>query len=219
MNKSIRACIFDMDGTLVKNHQYHLEAWMKFWEKHKIHVSRQQMLEQFGRKNREILEAILGKTFTDIEAEALAAEKEELYRNLYRPHIRPIDGLYEFLNQLKKRKIKLALATSAPPLNVDFVLDALNLRFYFDCIVDATMVERGKPHPDIFLKAAACAGELPVNCLVFEDANAGIQSAREAGCLVVAMLTTHSRHELNESDAYIHSFAEWPRLFEVFRLG
>jgi beta-phosphoglucomutase family hydrolase len=219
MNKSIRACIFDMDGTIVKNHEYHLEAWIMFWKKRNIQVSRQQMLEQFGRKNREILEAISGKSYTEEEAEALAAEKEELYRNLYRPHIKPVEGLNEILNELKKKKIKVALATSAPPPNVDFVLEALNLRSDFECIVDASMVDKGKPHPDIFLKAAACAGESPENCLVFEDANAGLQAAREAGCNVVAMLTTHSRNELGEADIYIHNFTEWPRLFEVFQIG
>jgi beta-phosphoglucomutase len=216
MNKLIRACIFDMDGTIVKNHEYHLEAWIKFWENHGMQVTRQQMLQQFGRKNREILEAISGKIYTEAEAEALAAEKEELYRKLYLPHIRPVDGLIPLLNEFRNKGLKLSLATSAPPPNVDFVLDALGIRGYFDCIVDATMVDKGKPHPDIFLKAAFCVGEAPSQCLVFEDANAGLEAARRAGCSVVALLTTHSREELGEADAYISDFTQWPHIAAKF---
>lgn len=209
-NNILRACIFDMDGTMVQNHEFHLQAWMQFWEKRGLKVTREQMLAQFGRKNREILEAISGVSYTESEAEALAEEKEKLYRELYKPHVKPVDGLPELLEFLRREGIKRALATSAPRANVDFILDALGLTAVFECIVDASMVDRGKPHPDIFLKAAACVGELPAQCLVFEDANAGLEAARRAGCRVVALLTTHSRHELGEADFYINDFTEWP---------
>ncbi|MGC8864498.1 MAG: HAD family hydrolase [Bacteroidales bacterium] len=210
MSNTLRACIFDMDGTMVKNHEFHLQAWIQFWEKHGVKVSREQMLAHFGRKNREIIEAISGVSYSDNAAEALAAEKEELYRELYKPHVKAVDGLPELLECLRKSGIKIALATSAPRANVDFILDALGLRTLFDCIVDASMVDRGKPHPDIFLKAAACAGALPAHCLVFEDANAGLEASRRAGCRVVALLTTHNRQELGEADFYIKDFTEWP---------
>lgn len=210
MSNILRACIFDMDGTMVRNHEFHLQAWIQFWEKRGLKVTREQMLAQFGRKNREILEAISGVSYSDSEAEALAAEKEEMYRELYKPHVKAVEGLPELLECLRRSGIKRALATSAPRVNVDFILDALGLRSLFDCIVDASMVDKGKPHPDIFLKAAACAGEHPAHCLVFEDANAGLEAARRAGCRVVALLTTHPRHELGEADFYMNDFKEWP---------
>lgn len=208
-----------MDGTIVKNHEYHLQAWMRFWKNRGIQVTRQQMLQQFGRKNREILEAIIGHSISEEEAEWLAAEKEAFYRELYRPFIQPVDGLVSFLNKLRALGMKLGLATSAPTVNVNFVLDALRIRPFFDCIVDATMVERGKPHPDIFLKAAACVGVTPQKCLVFEDANAGIEAAQKAGCRVVALLTTHERFDLRDADLYIKDFTQWPLVAQKFKLN
>jgi beta-phosphoglucomutase-like phosphatase (HAD superfamily) len=101
----------------------------------------------------------------------------------------------------------LAVATSAPPENVDFVLDTLNLRQFFPIIVDETQVSKGKPDPEIYLKTANLLHANPKQCIVFEDSLSGIQAAKNAGMLVIGVTTTHSAQELaNQVAGTIENF-------------
>ena len=102
------------------------------------------------------------------------------------------------------------MATGAPQQNIDFILDGLDLRRDFRCVVDPTQYSHSKPAPDCYLRAAALLGVAPANCTVFEDAVAGIQSAHAAGMRVVAITTTNPRATLQSAgaDRIIDSFAE-----------
>lgn len=186
-----RALIFDMDGTIVDNMAFHTDSWLRFFEQ------RGQVLDAddffratAGRQGREIMRTYLGEHLTDEELALLDYEKESLYRELYAPHRKAVDGFDELIAQAKANGVKLAVGTAAPPANVEFTLDGLDLRRHFDAIVGATDVARGKPHPDVFLKAAELCDVAPEHCIVFEDAPLGVEAARRAGMRCIVLTTT-----------------------------
>lgn len=117
-------------------------------------------------------------------------------------------GLEELLKDLKSHKIKIALATSAPPANVKFTLGRTGLKKYFKVIIDAAGVKLGKPNPDIFLKAAKRLKVSAKNCIVFEDTFMGIDAAKRAKMKVVGVATSHKSGELKHTDLIIKDFSK-----------
>ena len=189
----IQAFIFDMDGVLVDNSRYHLLAWREYVTRNKIDVPPEIDLEtMMGKRNPEIFRELLGEKITPEEARQQGDELETLYRELYRPHIRPVEGLTDLLKEIRRRGHRIGLASSAPQVNVDFVLDELKLRSWFEVILSEKDAVKGKPHPAIFLAMSERLGVPPGCCLVFEDSLAGIEAAIRAGCRCVALATTHA---------------------------
>lgn len=206
---NIEAAIFDMDGVIVDNDKYHLQAYEQFCIMKGFRFSEPDFCTKyFGRSNHDILCGITGKQLTHEETSIMGEEKEQIYRRLYSPFIAPIPGLLPFLDELKKAGKKIALASSAPTSNVDFVVDSLKIRHFFDVLVDSHMVSQAKPNPEIYLKAASLLGVTPTKCVVFEDSHAGIRSAQGAGMQVVALATTHSREELKYMPHIIDSYCD-----------
>lgn len=136
------------------------------------------------------------KEMTRAEVEVLEEEKELLYRKFYAEHRKPAEGLLAFLTELRSRGIKTALATSAGPGNIDFIVDGLGIRDQFDAIIGGAEVTKGKPDPEIYLKAAALVGVEPADCWVIEDSLQGIASGLAAGARVVGITTSHTAAEL-----------------------
>ncbi|RYC71086.1 MULTISPECIES: HAD family hydrolase [Spirosoma] len=196
------AALFDMDGVLIDNTDFHINAWLHFSQQHHRPITRDQYLEHInGRVSADAMAYVFQRPVSPGELIVLTEEKEAIYRNLYRPHLQPAAGLLSFLNALKAAHVGLAVGTSAPMSNVTFTLDGLPLRPYFNAVVDASMVQRGKPDPEIYLKAAERVGVPPARCVVFEDAFAGIEAGLRAGMAVVAVATTHTRAELETTGA------------------
>jgi len=204
-----KAAIFDMDGVLVDNHHYHLIAWREFCELKGIPFNDDEFrVKYFGKNNYDILSGLIEKEITQAEVDLLGEEKEALYRTIYKPHIKPVKGLKNFLIALKAKGLKLAVATSANKPNLDFVVKELKLKSHFNLLVDASYVAKSKPHPDIYLKTAELLGAAPNKCIVFEDSVSGINAATAAGMDVVALLTTHQRHELPPAQLFINDFTD-----------
>jgi beta-phosphoglucomutase family hydrolase len=190
MPSQIAALVFDMDGTLVDNMRYHEQSWVEFFKRRGRDIDPESFFKQTaGRHNREIMLDWIGASLTQEELAALAEEKESLYRELYAPHRKAVIGFEAFAVQARAAGLKLAVATSAPPANVAFILDALDLRKYFDVVVDSSGVKRGKPHPDIYLAAARQLAVPAECCIAFEDAPAGVASAQAAGMPCVVLTT------------------------------
>lgn len=183
------ALIFDMDGTIVDNMRVHNEAWAAWHKKHGLPFDEATFFERTaGRHNPEIIGALLpGKS--EQELLALGEEKEALYREIYAPRVRALDGFMALIDAADARHIPSAVGTAAPPGNIAVVLDTLNIRNRFATIVSPSQGYRGKPHPDMFLAAAERMNVRPEQCLVFEDAPLGVEAARNAGMKAVAMLT------------------------------
>jgi beta-phosphoglucomutase family hydrolase len=190
MPSPVKALVFDMDGTLVDNMRYHERAWIAFFEKRGLSIDAELFFKQTaGRHNREIMRDWIDPNLSEEQILALAEEKEGLYRALYAPHRHVLGGFEAFALAAKARGLRLAVATSAPPANIDFILDALDLRQHFNVVVGASHVKRGKPHPDIYLRAAEELRIAPAACIAFEDAPAGVESANAAGMTCVALTT------------------------------
>lgn len=195
------AVIFDMDGVIVDNHQYHLKSWLSFFEKHNISMSEDEYKQKVnGRPMQEVILDLFDKDMSPEQASALGNEKEILYRDMYRKDIKPAAGLKQFLDILVQNNIPRAVATSAPPANVQFTMENTGLATYFPAIVDGTMVHKGKPDPEVYLIAAKKLNMPPEQCIVFEDAMLGIQSGKNAGMKVVGVATTHTRQELEQAN-------------------
>lgn len=205
-----------MDGVVVDNHQYHFKAWMAFAQKYKFNLNAEIYRDTFnGKTNADLFKMIFGSV-TDEQMKTLADEKEGMYQELYLEHMRAHTGLVEFLEYLKAQKIKIALGTSAPTGNVDFTLDRLRLRHFFEVIVDGSQVERGKPDPQVYQLCAMKLGLEPKHCFVFEDSLAGLESGERAGCRIVGVATSHKPFELEvKTNLIIHDFTEAKTLLKI----
>lgn len=195
------ALIFDMDGVIVDNHAYHLKAWLSFFDQHQIAMSEEEYKQKVnGRTMQEIIATLFDKDHSPEQIRRLGEEKEALYRDMYQRAIQPTPGLRQFLDVLDQNNIPRAVATSAPPANVQFTMKKTGLAAYFPVIVDDTMVSRGKPDPEVYLTAAQQLDMPPAGCIVFEDAMLGIQAGKNAGMKVVGLATTHAREELERTE-------------------
>ena len=162
------SAVFDMDGVIVDNRDFHFRAWEKFAREHGLPFDPEYFKNNlFGRVNRDILKGLFKADLPLEEAALYAREKEALYRQLYKGHVRPAAGLVDLLEELKSAGITTAVATAAPRINLDLVLDEADLRPYFDVLVDIAAVRKGKPAPDLYLKAVSYTHlTLPTICSV-----------------------------------------------------
>ena len=203
------AVIFDMDGVVVDNIPYHFDAWRQFAARYGLALSDDELTRYMnGRVAKEVLEYLFKKELTAEEVHRYTEEKEGVYRDLYRPHLEPTEGLLSFLETLRTESIPTAVATSAPYSNIDFTLGGTGTRPYFREIVDARHVKRGKPDPEIYLQAAGRLGMAPHQCIVIEDALLGVQAGLGAGMKVIGITTTHTAAELSNTHLVIADFRE-----------
>lgn len=207
----IKGVIFDMDGVLVNNMSVHFEAFSAMAERYNIEAKEEFDFSHLnGRGNDDIINALFPQEIVAAKGvEALAAEKEALYREIYAPKIVPTKGLTQLLGLLSQRGIRCAVGSSGPKLNVEFVLERCHIAPYFDVRISGDMVTRCKPDPEIFLTAANRLGLQPEECLVFEDAISGIRAAQAAGMKVVALSSTHTLEQLIEAkpDRIVEDFS------------
>lgn len=195
-----QAIIFDLNGTMIDDMHFHLEEWYNVIVNHLgANLTLQQVKAQMYGSNFELFERVFGQgRYTPEEIETIAMMKERQYQERYRPHLRLIEGLPAFLERIAQHHIKLGIASAAPPFNIDFVLDNLNIRSQFGTVVSAADVKKSKPDPEPFLKAAQNLGVAPEHCLVFEDAPKGIEAALRAGMNAVAITTIHNESEFSQ---------------------
>ena len=208
----IRGALFDMDGTLVDNTDVHFKAFEIFCNRYGVKDWQEKFAAVIGMGNGDILRALLGNEAVDKwGVEALADEKEAIYREIYAPTIAPVEGLRELLERLRREGVRCAVGSSGCRTNVDFVLERCRIGEFFEARVSGDRVSRCKPDPEIYLTAAAELGLEPSDCLVFEDASAGIEAADRAGVRrTVALTTSLSAEALRTSSAayVVRNFAE-----------
>jgi beta-phosphoglucomutase len=204
------AVIFDMDGTLIDNTRYHYKSWQALFKKHgKGDLTKETYYTEIsGVPVFQSIKRIFGSEYDEVGLKKLFEEKEEFYRKEYAPHVKPIDGLEPFLADLKKAEVKMAMATSASITDINFILDRIPIRQYFDAIIDSTMVKEPKPSPQIFLKAAQVLNMRPENCVVFEDSLAGIKAANSGNMKVVGITTGHTAAELHPVNLVIDNYID-----------
>jgi beta-phosphoglucomutase len=195
------AVLFDMDGVIVDTNPAHKKAILRFCDTYSKRLSDDEMKKYiWGRTNKEWLRHLFGEDLPDEQMKLYADEKELLFRNIYEPDVKLLDGLVPFLDLLEQHNIPKAIGTSAPRANVDFVFKHTGIEKYFDTVLDETFVTIGKPNPEIYLKAAKALSFDPEDCIVIEDSLAGIEAGKRAGCKVIGITTTHSDAELSHAD-------------------
>ena len=205
------ALIFDLDGVIVDSMPVHRLSWERYLET--IGASTLNVVERMhGRRNDEIFRDFLGDGPSDEEIFEHGAAKERLFREMIAESLQDhlVPGVVQFLERAKG--VPVALASNAERPNVDFVLDRANLRQYFRVIVDGSQVERPKPAPDVYLRAAQELGVAPANCIVFEDSEVGVTAARAAGTRVAGILTQMEQLEgveFSAADFRANELMEW----------
>jgi beta-phosphoglucomutase family hydrolase len=188
----LRAFIFDMDGTIVDNYEYHIQSWLALFAELGMEMSPGQLRQRIGgNTSPSFLRQVLGPDVSDAQIVEYAERKECLYRSLFHPHLKPVAGLLEFLAAARHLRVPVALATSAGGRNIQFVLDGLGIAAYFDAVIGGDDVPQGKRGPELFLASAQGLGVQPGSCLAFEDSLAGIQAASMAGMRTIVVATNH----------------------------
>jgi HAD superfamily hydrolase (TIGR01509 family) len=188
-----RAVVFDLDGTVVDNMALHAEAFSVFMERHGLPpLTPEDRAKTDGRRNSEIFPLLFNREMTREEWMAYEDEKEGLYREVSKGRLVVVNGLQDLLDRAAALDMAVALATSAPALNVMHTLGEIGLAHAFPVVVRGDQVARGKPAPDVFIEAGRQLDIPASECLVFEDAPLGVTAAHGAGMRCVALTTTFS---------------------------
>ncbi len=193
------AFLFDLNGTMIDDMQYHKQVWYDILTKDLgANLTWEQVASHMYGKNVELLIRIFGPDhFTMEEMDRLSVEKEKKYQELYKPQLRGLPGLETFLEKAKQKGIKMGIGSAAILFNIDFAVDGLNIRHYFDSIVGAENVTDSKPDPETYLKGAKELGLNPSDCIVFEDAPKGVEAAQNAGMKAIVLTTMHTADEFS----------------------
>lgn len=191
MNKA-KAFLFDLDGVIVDTAVFHYQAWRRMANSLGFDISEHFNESLKGVSRMDSLNLILaqgGVTLSEEQKLALATQKNEWYLELV-SQMTPGDilpGVTDFFVQVKAAGLKTALGSVSK--NAKLILERIGMLDDFDAIIDGTKIERGKPDPEVFLKGAEELGLQPADCVVFEDAVAGIEAARRAGMRTVGIGT------------------------------
>ncbi len=209
-----KAFLFDLNGTMIDDMQYHINAWHRILNELGANISLEKMKEECYGKNEELLERMFPGRFSAADKQNMSFEKEKQYQAQYKPHLALLPGLEEFLKTGYETGIKMAIGSAAIMFNIDFVLDNLNIRSYFDVLVSADDVQNSKPDPETYLSCASLLKYEPADCIVFEDSTKGVESAERAGMKAVVITTLHEPHEFEP----YHNVLMWVKDYTDKRL-
>jgi len=204
----IAAVIWDMDGVIADTAPHHLHAWRETFARRGIDFAEADFMRGFGIRNDAIIKNVLGEQTTEAEIEAIAQEKEATFRGIIGHDIKPLPGVLELIRALYEKGIRMAIASSTVIENIRLIIGSLGITKYFQSVITGHDVTEGKPHPQVFLLAAQKLGAKPKNCLVIEDAVAGIKAAKGAGMYCVAITSSHPREKLKEADLIVDTLEE-----------
>ena len=204
----IKACIFDLDGVIVDTAKYHYQAWRRLANELGFDFTEEQNEQLKGVSRMDSLNIILeigNKTLSEEEKLTLAAKKNDWYVEFI-SKMGPneiLPGTEDFLKELKNKGIKIALGSASK--NAMRILERVDIVHFFDAVIDGTKTTKGKPDPQVFLMGAEAVGEEPQNCVVFEDAQKGVEAAKNGGMYCVGV---GEAQVLNQADFVIESLAE-----------
>ena len=207
MSNAVRAVIWDMDGVIIDSAEEHRQAWQRLAHEEGVRFSDADFWSTFGKRDDDIITLVWG-TQSPERLQELADRKEAYFRTLIRETAAPLPGSIELMRGLHEAGYAQALASSAPVENIQLISDVLGLGHYLTALVSGETVAHGKPAPDIFLKAAGELGIVPTQCLVIEDAVAGVQAAHAAGMRCIAVAGDRDLPGLREAELIVKSLTE-----------
>lgn len=200
-----KALIWDLDGVIADTAPFHFLAWQRVAQDRGLAFTETDFRQTFGKRNPEIIAEKFGPDIPLQDIESLAIKKEELFRRIAKQSIKPFPGVLNLMLALRAAIWKMAIVSSTPVENIRLITQSLDIAGLFDTIVADKDVSRGKPEPDGFLLAADRLEAAPTNCVVIEDAIAGVQAARQAGMKCIAVTNTHPAERLSEADRIVES--------------
>ena len=201
--------IFDWDGIIVDSRAQHEASWRRLADEERQPLPAGHFLRGFGMKNEYIIPQLLKWTEDPADVRRLSLRKETLYREIVQETgLKALPGVESLLRTLRDASIPCAVGSSTPRVNIDFVLERLGFRNAFDAVIAAEDVTRGKPDPEVFVKAAQALGQPAGRCVVFEDTLVGIEAARAGGMKVVAVTTTNPPERLVGADLIVERLSE-----------
>jgi beta-phosphoglucomutase len=193
--------IFDMDGVLIDSAAAHLESWQRVARQRGVDLSPERFRQTFGMPSRDIIRTFWGDQLSDDEVARIDEQKEAVYRQLIQDHIPLMPGCREMLERLSRAGLRLAVASSGSPENLDLVISDGLIANYFQVQVNGFDVAAGKPAPDCFLLAAERLGLPPEKCVAVEDAPVGITAGHAARMPVIALVGTQPAEQLSAAGA------------------
>jgi beta-phosphoglucomutase family hydrolase len=199
----IKAVIWDMDGVIADTIPLHFKVWHDVFQELGVHFTQGDYKRVFGMRTPEVLRNILGENVAQIQT--IAWNKEARFRQILKQDAKLLPGVKKLLELSKMEGFKQALASSAPRENIFLLISELEIAHYFDCVVSEEDVHYGKPNPEVFLTAAQRLGVEPQNCLVIEDAVAGVKAAKSARMKCIAVAGMFTKKSLEEADLVIDS--------------
>jgi beta-phosphoglucomutase len=207
----LKAVLFDMDGVIVDTEPLHREAYYKMFEEIGIAMT-DTLYESFtGQATLPICETLCKEFNLSQTPEALVALKRANFKTLFdtSSQLQLLDGVLERIQEYHRNGLKLVLASSASRTNIERIFDRFELNPYFTDKLSGADLKASKPHPEIFIKAAAASGHPPEHCMVIEDSTNGIIAAKAAGIFCVAYNSPHSKNQdYRQADKVIHHFTE-----------
>lgn len=213
---SRQAVIFDMDGVLVNTEPLYGETYAEIYRSYGLVLEPEERNLFVGTSTSIIWNFFKTKYNIQESAAELNARKNKIYSQKLHSlrELKPIDGVTELLAQLRKDGFVLAIASSSRREVIDYILGRAGIASFFSFISSGDIVTKGKPDPEIFLKAAELAGVAPSRCIVIEDADSGVQGAKDAGMTVYAYRNPHSgTQELSRADLVFSSYDELREIF------
>ncbi len=183
IDSHVTGLIFDCDGTLTDSMPTHYLAWKQAFDSHNVAFSVERFYSLAGMPSDRIIRLMSEEAGVPLDQHAMSVEKEENFLKLL-DQVPPVAKVVELARREKGRR-KLAVASGGFRWVIDQQLAHIGLGEWFDAIVTAEDTERHKPHPDVFLEAARRMGVAPENCVVFEDAELGLEAARRAGMAAI----------------------------------
>ena len=199
---SRKGVLWDMDGVLADTGEAHYQAWVEVLSALGIDFSREFFRGTFGMNNRGVLTSLLGEDITTQFLAETSHRKEEEFRRLVHGRVKPLPGVLDWLSILRGEGFQMGIASSAPPANIDALIDELEIRPYFDVLVSGVDMP-GKPDPALFLEVARRIDVPPTRCVVVEDAIAGVEAAKRAGMSCIAVTTTNPEEVLRAADVVV----------------
>ncbi len=207
MANEIQAVIWDLDGVIIDSGEAHLKGWKQLAKEEGVQFTDEQFWSTFGQRNDAIIPTVWGPLPAE-QIQALGDRKEAYVRKFARDIIHPLPGAIELLSELHDAGYPQAVASSTPIANLELISELLGLKRFITVFVSGETVPRGKPAPDVFLKAAQLLEVAPEHCLVIEDAVAGIEAAHAGGMHTIAVAGERDLPGLRAAELMVKSLTE-----------
>jgi HAD superfamily hydrolase (TIGR01509 family) len=207
----IKGVLFDMDGVLVDSESFICKAAIIMFNELGINALPDDFIPFVGMGENRYIGGVAEKHGISVNINKVKARTYQIYETIIRGQLKPLPGVYEFIEKCRKKKLKLAIATSADSVKMEANLREIGLSSsIFNATVTGIDVINKKPFPDIYIKAAGCIGLKPEECLVADDAVCGVKAAKVAGCKCLAVTTSFDREKLKEADWICNSLMDAP---------